>query len=57
MRREEKFDDQKSLSLSGLQIDYLDLDHSVRASKRENVAQSRCSNFGGSHPNEKGFKK
>ena len=57
MRIEIKFIDKKSLSISDLQIDYLNLDNSVRNNKRENISQSNCSNFEGSHPTEKCFKK
>ena len=47
MRREEKFIDQKLLSISDLQIDYLNLDNLVGNNDRENFAQSRCSHCGG----------
>ena len=56
-RREEKNVDQKSLSLSALQINYINLDHSVKATERANFDHSKCSNFGVSQPTKKYFKK
>ena len=53
LRREEKFIDHKSLTISDLQIDYLNLDNSVRNIERVNVSQSIWSHCGGSHPTEK----
>ena len=55
-RREENFIDQKSLSISDLQIDYLILDNSVGNTERANVYQWRWSHFGGSHLNGFCFK-
>ena len=51
--REENFVDQRSLSISDLQIDYLNLDNSVRNTEGEFFSQSRCSHCGGSCPTEK----
>ena len=56
MRREENVVDKKSLSISDLQIDYLNFDNSVRNNEGGNFAQSRCSHCGGFHPTEKWFK-
>ena len=57
MRKEETFFDQKSLSISDLQIDYLNLETPVRNNKRANFSQSRCSHCGGSHLTGKLFQK
>ena len=48
LRREEKFIDQKSK----LQIDYLNLDNSVRNMEREYFSQSRFSHCRISHPTD-----
>ena len=56
MRREEKAVDQKSLSLSALKLYYLNLNHSVRATKRENIYHSKCRHCEESHPTENYFK-
>ena len=45
--------DQKSLYFYALQIGYLNLYNSVRATRRENYDHSKCSNCGGSHPSKK----
>ena len=42
-RREEKFVDKKSLSISDLKIDYLNLENSVRNNERDFFFQSRFS--------------
>ena len=55
LRREGKFVDQKSLFISDLQIDYLNLDNSVRSNERANFAQSCCIQCGCSHPTDKLF--
>ena len=39
LRREEKFIDKKSLSIYALQLDYLNLDHSVRNNERAKFGQ------------------
>ena len=54
--REEKFIDQKSLSISDLQIDSFNLENSVRNNEGANFSQSRYIQCGGSHPNKKLFK-
>ena len=41
--------DEKILSISDLQIDYFNLDKSVRNNERSIFSQSRCSHCGGSH--------
>ena len=49
-RREENFDEQKSLSISSLQTDYLNLDirsGCVRNSEGENIVQKKCTFFEG----------
>ena len=56
LRREENLIDQKLLSISNLQIRYLNLDNSVKNNGRDDFSQSRCSYCGGSHPTEKRFK-
>ena len=53
----EDFFDQKSLSLSALQIDYLSLDNSVRVIERANSDHSKLSHCGGSHPTKRYFKR
>ena len=55
LRREENLVDQKSLSIFALQIDYLNLENSVRNNEREYFHQSMCSHCGGSHPTAKLF--
>ena len=44
MRREETFIDQKTLSVSDLQIDYLNLDNLVRNIERANFSLIRITN-------------
>ena len=56
LSKKENSVDQKVLSISDLQIDYLNLENSVGNNERENYSQSRCSHCGGSHPNEKIYK-
>ena len=43
----------KKLSISDLQIDYFNLDNSVRNKEISHVSQSRRSHCGGSPPSEK----
>ena len=61
MRREEKFTDQKSLNISSLQTDYLNLDSisgSIRNSKRAHSVHTKCTFCGGNnHAAEKCFKR
>ena len=62
MRREEKFTDQKSLNISSLQIDYLNLDSSSSGSSRHDerahYVQGKCTFCGGNnHSVEKCFKR
>ena len=61
LRREEKFTDQKSLNISSLQTDYLNLDSSSgysRNSKRAHSVQTKCTFFGSNnHSAEKCFKR
>ena len=62
LRREEKFTDQKSLNISSLQTDYLNLDSSnsgySRHSEREHSVQAKCTFCGGNiHSAEKCFKR
>ena len=58
--REEKFTDQKSLNISSLQTDYLNLDSSSdfeENSERANIVQTKCTFCGGAnHSAEKKFK-
>ena len=53
MRREEIFTDQKSLNISSLQTDYLNIDSSSsgssRQSEREHYAQEKCTFCGGNN--------
>ena len=60
LRREEKLTDQKSLNISSLQTDYLNLDSSSgfgRNSKRAHDVQTKCIFCGGTNPSaEKYFK-
>ena len=55
LRRKEKSIDQKSLSISDLQIDYLNLEDSGINNWGANFAQPRCSNCKGSHTTDKWF--
>ena len=61
LRREEKFTDQKSLNISSLQTDYLNLDSSSgfdRDSDRAYDVQTECTFCGGvNHSSEQFFKK
>ena len=61
MRREEKFTDQKSLNISSLQTNYLNIDSSSgssRNSEREHVFQTKCKFCGGNnHAAEKMLQK
>ena len=52
LRREEKFTDQKSLNISSLQTDYLNLDSSSgssRNSERAHSVQTKCTFCGGNN--------
>ena len=61
LRREEKFTDQKSLNISSLQTDYLNLDSSSgfdRDSERAHDIQAECTFCGGvNHSTEQCFKR
>ena len=61
LRREETFTDQKSLKISSLQTDYLNLDSSlgsIRNSNRAHSVQEKCTFCGGNnHSAEKCFKR
>ena len=61
LRKEEKFDDQKYLSVSSLHIDYINLDSSsgcVRNSESANTVQKNCTLCGGAnHSAEKYFRR
>ena len=61
LRRDEKFPDQKSLNISSLQIDYLNLDSSSgfdRDSERAHAVQTECKFCGGvNHSTEQCFKR
>ena len=61
LRREGKFTDQKYLSISSLQTDYLNIDSGSgcgKNSERENLVQTKCTFFGVSnHSAEKCFKR
>ena len=61
LRREETFADQKSLNISSLQTDYLNLDGSPGSSKnseRAHAVQKKCAFCGGNnHSAEKFFKR
>ena len=61
LRREERFTDKKSLSISSLQTDYLNLDISSgfdRNSERAHDVQTECTFCGGvNHSAEQCFKK
>ena len=55
LRREEKFTDQKYLSISSLQTDYLNIDRISgcgRNSERENTVQTKCNFCGGANFSE-----
>ena len=60
LRREEKITDQKYLSISSLQNDYLNLDNSScygGNNERANLVHSKCTFCGGTnHPTEKCLK-
>ena len=60
MRRKEKFTDQKSLNISLLQTDYLNIDNSSgfgRNSERAHAVQKKCTFCGGvNHYAEQCFK-
>ena len=52
LRREEKFTDQKSLNISSLQTDYLNLESSSgynRNSKRAHYVHTKCTYCGGNN--------
>ena len=52
LRRERKFTDQKCLSLSSLQTDYLNLDSSSGCGKnsvRVNIVRTKCTFYGGAN--------
>ena len=52
LRREEKFTDQKSLNISSLQTNYLNLDSSSGSSRnteRAHDVQTKCTFFGGTN--------
>ena len=59
-RRKENFTDQKYLSISSLQTDYLNIDSSSgcgKNSEKANTVQTKCTFFGGdNHSAEKCFK-
>ena len=61
LRREEKFTDQKSLNISSLQTDYLNLDSSSgfgRNNERAHAVHKKCTFCGvNSHSAEKCFKR
>ena len=61
LRREEKITDQKSLNISSLQTDYLNLDSRSgfgRDSERAHVVQTECTFCGGTnHSSEKNLQK
>ena len=61
MRREEKFTDQKSLNISSLQTNYLNIDSSsgsIRNSEISHAVQTKCTFCGGNnHSEEKFFKR
>ena len=62
LRREETFTDQKSLNISSLQTDYLNLDSSssgsIRHNERAHSVQEKCKFCGGNnHYAEKCFKR
>ena len=61
LKREETFTDQKSLNISSLQTDYLNLDSSSgfgRNSERSHTVQKKCALCGGNnHSAEKCFKR
>ena len=52
LRREEKFTDQKYLSISSLQTDYINIDRSSSSGKnseRTNIVQTKCTFCGGAN--------
>ena len=52
LRREEKITDEKCLSISSLQTDYLNLDNSSGCGRnidRENIIQAKCTFCGGAN--------
>ena len=61
LRREEKFTDQKSLNISFLKSDYLNLDSSSSGSSRHNErahsVQAKCTFLGGNNHSEAFFQK
>ena len=61
LRREEKITDQKSLNISSLQTDYLNIDSSlgyIRNSERAHAFQTKCTFCGGNNNSaEKCFKR
>ena len=61
MRREKKFTDKKSLNISSLQTDYLNIDNSSgfdRNSERAHAVQTECTFCGGiNHYAEQRFKR
>ena len=61
LRREENVTDQKSLNISSLQTDYLNLDSSSGSSRNSEIAhavQTKCTFCGGNnHSAEKCFKR
>ena len=58
MIREETLTDQKHLSISSLQTDYLNLESgSGRNNEKENLDRVKCNFCGGSHQKEKCLKK
>ena len=61
LRREEKLTDQKSLNISSLQTDHLNLDISSgysRNSERVHAVQTKCTFYGGNNDStEKCFKR
>ena len=55
LRREKTFTDQKSLSITSLHTDYLNLDISSvpgRNNERANIVQTKCTFYGGSNHSE-----
>ena len=56
LRRKEKLADQEYLSLSAFQINYLDLDNSIRSTERETFDKLKWTNCGVSCTTEKCFK-
>ena len=57
IRREGKVTDQKYLSISSLQADYLNLGRSSGTNnKKSNIVMVKCTFFGGSYPTDKFWK-